>query len=149
MADSGNQQIKIFSPEGKFVRKIGGPRSFSNPVHCVQCNKYLIVSDNHEHCIKVFDRKGKYQYQFGKLGEGDGKFKYPQCLAVNKSGHLLVCDSGNHRIQIFELDGKFIGKFGSKGSNLGELDCPYSVGVLSNGRIVVCDSGNDRIQIFE
>ena len=125
------------------------PRSFSNPVHCVQCNEYLIVSDYHEHCIKVFDRKGNYQYQFGKQGKGNGEFEYPRCLAVNKSGHLLVCDSGNHRIQIFELDGKFIGKFGTKGRHLGELNCPYSVGVLSNGRIVVCDSHNNRIQIFE
>ena len=143
------KEIKIFSPKGKFVRKIGGPRSFSSPVHCVQCNEYLIVSDYHEHCIKVFDREGNYQYQFGKQGEGNGEFKYPRCLAVNKSGHLLVCDSGNHRIQIFELDGKFIGKFGTQGRHLGELNCPYSVGVLSNGRIVVCDSHNNRIQIFE
>ena len=149
VADPVNKEIKIFSPKRKFVRKIGGPRSFSSPVHCVQCNEYLIVSDYHEHCIKVFDREGNYQYQFGKQGVGNGEFKYPRCLAVNKSGHLLVCDSGNHRIQIFELDGKFIGKFGTQGRHLGELNCPSSVGVLSNGRIVVCDSHNNRIQIFE
>ena len=60
------------------------------------------------------DRRGKYQYQFGKQGEGDGEFKHPESLAVNKSDHLLVCDRGNHRIQIFDLNGKFLGKFGKK-----------------------------------
>ena len=46
VADSGNKLIKIFSPEGKFVRKVGGPGFFSQPVHCVQYDRYLVVSMN-------------------------------------------------------------------------------------------------------
>ena len=149
VADSGNKLIKIVSPDGKFVMKIGGQGSFTSPVHCVQCDRYLIVSDNSEHCIKVFDRNGNFQYKFGKQGGGDGEFKYPVCLSVNKLGHLIVSDRGNDRIQVFELNGKFVGKFGTKGSNLGEFKKPTSVAVLSNGRIVVTDSVNHRIEIFE
>ena len=149
VADFGHKLIKIFSPDGKFLMKIGGQGSFTHPVHCVQCDRYLIVSDNAEHCIKVFDRNGNFQYKFGKQGEGEGEFKLPVCLSVNKSGQLLVSDRGNNRIQVFELNGKFVGKFGTKGSNLGEFKYPTSVTVLSNGRIVVTDFINHRIQIFE
>ena len=149
VADFGHKLIKIFSPDGKFLMKIGGQGSFTYPAHCVQCDKYLIVSDRNEHCIKVFDRNGNFQYNFGKQGGGDGEFKYPVCLSVNKLGHLIVSDRGNDRIQVFELNGKFVAKFGTKGSNLGEFFNPYSVAVLSNGRIVVTDSVNHRIQIFE
>ena len=149
VADAGNKLIKIFSPDGKFLMKIGGPGSFTYPVHCVQCDRYLIVSDNKEHCIKVLDRNGNFQYKFGKKGEGDGEFNYPCDLSLNKSRQLMVCDSGNNRIQVFELDGKFVGKFGTKGSNLGEMNYPCSVAVLSNGRIVVSDQNNHRIQLFE
>jgi len=149
VADSGNKLIKIFSPDGTFVRKIGGPGTFSFPVHCVQCDEYLIVLDQGEHCIKVLDREGNYQYQIGKQGQGDGEFKLPSFLAVNKLGHLLICDSGNDRIQIFELNGKFLGKFGTDGSNLGEVRNPTSSAVLSNGRVVVCEYGNHRIQTFK
>ena len=149
VADSGDKLIKIFSPDGKFLMKIGGQSSFSFPIHCIQCDRYLIVSDNNEHCIKFLDRKGNFQYKFGKQGRGDGEFKYPHCLSVNKSGHLMVCDTGNDRIQVFEMDGKFVGKFGTKGSNLGEFSSPRSVAVLSNGRIVVSEWGNHRIQILE
>ena len=141
--------IKIFSPDGKFLTKIGGQGSFTFPEHCIQYERYLIVSDYWEHCIKVFDRKGNFQYKFGKKGGGDGELNSPSGLLVNKSGHLMVCDVNNDRIQVFELNGKFLGKFGRKGGNLGEFSNPISLAVLSNGQIVVCDAFNYRIQILE
>ena len=129
--------------------KIGGQGSFTYPVHCVQCDRYLIVSDSNEHCIKVFDRNGNFQYKFGKQGGGDGEFNSPRCLSVNKSGHLMVSDTGNHRIQVFELNGKFVSKFGREGENAGEFGRPISIAVLSDGRIVVSEFGNHRIQLVD
>ena len=139
----------IMWPDGKFLMKVGGQDSFTFPFHCVQCDRYLIVSDCNEHGLKVYDRNGNFQYKFGKQGGGDGELIKPRCLSVNKSGHLMVCDSGNNRIQVFELNGNFVGKFGTKGSNLGEFKDPWSVAVLSNGQIVVSDFSNHRVQIFE
>ena len=129
--------------------KIGGQGSLSDPVHCVQCGEYFIVSDRGEHCIKVFNREGHFQYKFGREGKGDGEFNCPAYLLANELQHLFVCDRENHRVQVVELNGKFIGKFGAKGSKLGEFNRPLSVAMLSNGRIVVCDEFNHRIQIFE
>ena len=149
IADVGNKLINVFSPDGKFPMKIGGEGSFSYPYHCVQCDRYLIVSDRDEHCLKVYDRNGNFQYKFGKKGGGDGEFNKPRCMSVNKSGHLMVCDSDNNRIQDFEPNGKFVGKFGINGSNLGEFRSPWSVSILSNGRIVVSDQLNHRVQMFE
>ena len=149
VADKGNKLIKIFTPDGRFVMKIGGQGSFSDPVHCVQCGVYFMVSDHDEHCIKVFNREGHFQYKFGKQGQGDGEFNKPSYLLVNESQHLFVCDRYNHRVQVFELNGKFIGKFGTEGSKLGEFNQPLSVAMLSNGRIVVSDEWNHRIQTFE
>ena len=151
VADTGNKLIKIFSPDGKFLLKFGGEGSFSYPFHCVQCDSYLVVSDTNcrKHCIKVYDRNGNFQYEFGEKGEGDGELKKPSSLSVNKSGHLMVCDGGNNSIQVFELNGKFVGKFGTQGNKLGEFNTPRSVAVLSDGRIVVCEHYNHRNQILE
>ena len=149
VADTDNKLIKIFTPDGRFVKKIGEEGSFSNPVHCVQCGEYFIVSDRGEHCIKVLNREGNFQYKLGKQGKGDGEFNKPGYLLVNESQHLFVCDEGNHRVQVFELNGKFIGRFGTEGSKLGELNSPLSVALLSNGQFVVSDQVNHRIQIFE
>ena len=149
VADTGNKLIKIFSSYGKFLMRIGGQGSFTFPIHCVQCDRYLIMSDRDGHCLRVYDKNGNFQYKFGKQGGGDGEFNTPRGLSVSKSGHLIVCDSGNNRIQVFQFSGKFVGKFGTKGSNLGEFKFPLSLAVLSNGRIVVCDGHNHRIQILE
>ena len=149
VADTGNKLIKMFTPDGRFVMKIGGHRSLSSPVHCVQFGKYLIVSDRDEHCIKVFNREGHFQYMFGKNGKQQGEFINPGYLSVTPSNHLFVCDYINHRVQVFELNGKFIWKFGAEGTKLGELNKPLSVAMLSNGQIVVADQCNHRIQIFE
>ena len=149
VVDRGNKLIKIFTPDGRFVMKIGGQGSLSDPVHCVQCGEYFIVSDSSEHCIKVFNREGHFQYKFGKKGKGDGEFNDPRYLLVNESQHLFVCDHQNHRVQVFELDGKFIGKFGTEGSNLGEFNKPLSVALLNNGQFLVSDQCNHRIQIFQ
>ena len=149
VADAGNKLIKIFTPDGRFVMKIGGKFSFSLPVHCVQCGEYFIVSDSNTHYIKVYNRKGHFQYLFGKEGERDGDFNCPRFLSVTQSRQLFVCDMNNHRIQVFELDGKFVGKFETNGTKLGEFKEPFSVAVLSNDQIVVCDKNNHRIQIFQ
>ena len=149
VVDRGNKLIKIFTPDGRFVMKIGGRGSLINPVHCVQCGEYFIMSDRGEHCIKVFNREGHFQYKFGKQGKGDGEFNYPRFLSVTQSKHLLVCDKDNHRIQVFELDGKFVEKFGTEGSKLGEFNKPFSVTVLRNDQIVVCENPKSRIQIFQ
>ncbi|XP_022794156.1 E3 ubiquitin-protein ligase TRIM71-like, partial [Stylophora pistillata] len=146
---SGNNLIHMFSPKGHYLNKFGGGGSLTRPIHCIQCEKYLIVSDRDEHCIKVFDRNGNFLYRFGNKGEGDGEFNNPYCLSINKAGHMMVCDSLNHRVQVLDLSGKFITKFGSKGDKKGEFNAPISAAVLSDGRIVVSEFSNHRIQIFE
>ena len=149
VADSGNNVVKIFSLNGHFLRKIGEERSFNRPCHCIQYDNYLIVSDSDEKYIKVFNKDGHSSYKFGKRGSGNGEFREPCCLSVNKAGHLMVCDRANHRVQVFELSGKFVAKFGTKGRGKGEFNGPVSTAVLRDGRTVACDLRNHRIQIFE
>lgn len=153
VADTGNRVVKIFTPEGNFLREIGtrfesGEPSFCYPCHCVQVNKYFVVSDTFAHEIKVFDQEGTFLYQFGKKGDGDKGLVHPRCLAVDKVEHLLVCDHGNNRIQVFEPEESgltLIGTIGNGGNSKVELKQPFSVGVLSDGRIVVKDVGNKRL----
>ena len=106
------------------------------------------MSDCDEHCMKVYDKNGNFQYKFGKKGGGDGEFNNPHCLSVN-SGKLMVCDSGNKRIQIVELKGNFFGKFDTKSSKEGEFISPWSLAVLSNDQIVVSGISTNYVHIFE
>jgi len=149
VADTENKLIKIFSPSGQFLRKFGGEGSLVDPRHCIQNENYFIVSDAGDHCIKVFDREGTFLYKFGKEGDGDGEFRGPRCLSIDKAGHLVVGDYDNGRVQVFQLSGKFSANFGGNGIKIGEFRRPTSTAVLTDGRIVVSDFSNHRIQIFE
>ena len=148
VADADNNLIKIFTPSGQFLRKFGEDL-LVDPCHCIQEDQYFIVSDDGHHCVKVFNTDGDFLYRFGSEGEGDGEYKEPQCLSLDKAGHLMVCDSENHRVQVLEVNGKFFTKFGRYGSEIGELNGPTSTAVLTDGRIVVTDCDNNRIQIIE
>ncbi|XP_029179755.2 E3 ubiquitin-protein ligase TRIM71-like [Acropora millepora] len=144
VTDSGNRSIKIFTLDGRFLRRIGV--SFRDPVHCIQHDNYFFVSDR---CIKVFDKQGKFLYQFGTFGRQDGQLNQPSFLSVDRAGHLLVCDSSNHRVQVFKLNGEFVTNFGAYGSKEGNFLHPSSTAILTDGRIIVTDKSNDRVQVFE
>ena len=144
-----NKLIKIFSPGGQFKRKLGGQGSLSLPLHCIQTEQYFIVSDEGEHCIKVFDLEGSFVFKFGKKGNKEGEFNRPGYLSVNRDGHLMVCDLRNNRVQLFELSGNFVTKFGTCGRGEGEFMYPVSTANLSDARIVVCDGDNNGIQIYK
>ncbi|XP_029194580.2 E3 ubiquitin-protein ligase TRIM71-like [Acropora millepora] len=147
VADPGNKSIKIFSLDGRFLRRIGEEGSLMKPIHCIQHNNYFIVLD--DHCIKVYDKQGKFLYQFGRRGAGDGDFDNPGCLSVDRAGHLLLSDLMNHRVQVFKLNGVFVTKFGERGEERGEMNTPISTAILSNGRVIVTEFGNHRVQVFE
>ena len=77
---------------------------FTYPYHCLQHDKYLIVTDRNEHCIIVFDRDWDCLYNFGKKRTVEGEFHRPRCLLVKKAGQLLVLfNSMTPRVQVFEL----------------------------------------------
>ncbi|XP_015779059.1 PREDICTED: E3 ubiquitin-protein ligase TRIM71-like [Acropora digitifera] len=137
--DQNNRvKLEIRNPVGqRFLRRIGEEGSFIKPVYCIQHDNYFIATDNRNHCIKVFDKEGKFLYNFGKKGDGDGEFNSPRCLSVDKAGHLLICDFLNSRVQVFKLSGEFITKFGVPDKEKGTFGFPISTAVLSNGRIIV------------
>ena len=149
VADSNNKSIKIFTLDGRFLRRIGEEGSFIYPIHCIQHDNFFIVSDKEDHCIKVFDKQGNFLFKFGTRGAGDGEFNEPHLLSMDRAGHLLVCDSSNHRVQVFKLNGEFVAKFGASGKEEGDFNQPTSTAILCDGRIIVTDFGNDRIQVFE
>ena len=148
VANFDNKSIKIFT-DGQFLRRIGEEGSFNHPVHCIQHDNCFIVSDNGDHCVKVFDKQGKFLYNFGMKGAGEGEFDSPRFLSVDKAGHLLVCDSLNHRVQVFKPNGEFITKFGTSGMEKGKFNMQISTVVLSDGRVIVTEFHNHRVQVFE
>ncbi|KAL9968711.1 hypothetical protein ACROYT_G020829 [Oculina patagonica] len=147
VCDTGNKCVRFFSTEGNILKTIG-VGWLHMPFDCLCHEDKIFVSDREAHVIKVYNNNGRFLYEFGKRGTGDGELNHPTGLAVDKTGHLLVCSEDNHRVQVFTLDGKFVTKFGEIGEELGQIRRPTTASILKSGRIVVCEFGNNRLQIF-
>ena len=108
----------------------------------------IVVADDCNHRVQVFDSNGTFLRSFGHKGENAGEFSRPDGIAVDKDGKIFVADSYNHRIQIFSWEGRHLGSFGGKGSLDSQLSDPWGLSLDSNGNVIVADAGNKLIKIF-
>ena len=108
----------------------------------------IVVADEGNHRVLVFDSNGTFLRSFGHRGENAGEFKYPFGVAINKDRNIFVADNENNRIQIFSWEGRHLGSFGGKGSLDSQLLHPWGLSLDSTGNVIVADTGNKLIKIF-
>lgn len=67
------------------------------------------VSDGYGNSRVVkFSKEGRYLFEWGKKGTGQGEFNTPHGICVNKAGDVYVADRENNRIQVFDARGNFM-----------------------------------------
>jgi len=112
----------------------------------VNAQNDIIVADTNNHRIQIFDKEGRFKFQFGEVGKRDGQLLYPNRVAVVKtSGDIIVTErSPTHQIQIYNQYGQFVRKFGA---NI--LQHPRGVTVDNKGRIIVVECKVMRVIIFD
>ena len=76
-----------------------GQFCFPNGVTVDQRNSQIMVADNSNHCIQIFDEKGTFLRVFGSQGKDDGQFSNPRGVVVDQQGNYVVADYSNCRIQ--------------------------------------------------
>lgn len=69
----------------------------------------IFVCDEKDHCIKVFDTKGKFKYRIGKQGKGPGELLNPESIFI--AHNKIYISNSNRRINVFDLNGTFIDNF--------------------------------------
>ena len=60
----------------------------------------IVVADNQNHRVQVFDSNGTFLRSFGHKGKNAGAFKNPTGIAIDKDRKILVSECYNHRVQI-------------------------------------------------
>ena len=108
----------------------------------------VVVADNQNHRVQVFDSDGTFLRSFCHNGENAGKLKNPTGIAIDKDRKIIVSENLNHRVQIVSWEGRHLGSFGGKGSLDSQLSDPMGLSLDSTGNIIVADSGNKLIKIF-
>ncbi len=108
----------------------------------------LLISDDFNHRIQVFNSGLELIRSFGSQGKEPGQLWYPKGIAVDSEGCIYVADCWNHRVQKFDSEGNYLTHFGSYGSQKGQLNEPYDIWIESSGQLVVVERYNHRIQFF-
>jgi len=127
----------------------GGDGQLTFPIGItVDSSDNIIVADQSNDRIQVFNSSGVFQNKYGGIGNADGLLDDPGGVTVDSSGNIIVSDTEHHRIQIFNSAGTFQSKFGSLGDGNGQFNFPRRIAVDSLNNIIVADSKNHRIQVF-
>ena len=108
----------------------------------------IVVADEFNHRVQVFDSNGTFLKYFGHQGKNAGEFSHPFGIAIDKDRNIFVADYGNHRVQILSWEGRHLGSFGGQGGLDSQLSYPFGLSLDSTGNVIVADSGNKLIKIF-
>ncbi|KPM09049.1 NHL repeat containing protein [Sarcoptes scabiei] len=114
-------KVFIFNLQGVLLNSFDCSEQiqFPNAV-AVSRKEEIFISDNRNHCVKVFTFTGEFIRQIG----GQGITNYPIGVCLNESANqLLVIDNYNNlNVTIFRLDGQLIGAFESSAKHQQCLD---------------------------
>lgn len=150
LTDVGLHQVFKFTPEGKLLLTLGEravPGSdhahFNLPTDvAVLRDGSFYVSDGYKNTrVMKFSADGKFDFEWGTKGKGNGEFNLPHGIAIDTQGRVIVCDRENERLQIFDDRGRFIAAW--KGPHLGK---PYGVEAGPEGRLIIIDGGSPSLK---
>jgi len=96
--------LRVFTERGVLLRSIGaeGDSALDSSLWApfgvtVDAESNVIVVDEFNHKVKIFDRDGK----FLRILEG-AKLNHPRQVILDADGRLIISNSGVHEIQIWE-----------------------------------------------
>jgi len=96
-----------------------------------------------------FDRNGNLLSSFGSKGSGNGEFRFPLGIDIDKSGKVYIADSGNHRLQVFSPEGKFIDKINIHSKDKHPADPTDVVVDDTRNRCYIVDNDNHYILVYD
>jgi DNA-binding beta-propeller fold protein YncE len=154
VTDPAISAVHIFDPAGRKYKLIDRRDASRDPMIAPQCvavdeKDNIYITDSEAGKVFVFDPKGKTRKVFGSLRRGEGFFKRPTGIAIDReTRRVYVTDTLADRVYILDSDGKVLRSFGRRGEEEGQFNFPIEVQV-KDGAVVVVDAMNFRVQLFD
>lgn len=153
VADTGNSQIQVFSPNGKHLLNFGQGK-LNYPFALIYRDQRLYVADPNLMKVFVFNDKGEEEQPLADKLHLPASSKLsevvrPTAIQAGPDGNFYLADVGNQAIVVLDPKGKLIRYFGSGGTEDGRFQYPNGLWLNKKGDIYVADSNNGRIEIFD
>jgi Mg-chelatase subunit ChlD/DNA-binding beta-propeller fold protein YncE len=139
LADSGNDRVQVFGPDGTFVRTIGGsgaPEALSRPSDVAVQGSVVFVSDTGNDRVALFTVEGEY------VGEWPG-LAQPWGIASAADGRVAVLENGAGRVSVFRADGQTLATWELGSTSLRGAD------FTPDGRLAVADAGSAVVRLLD
>lgn len=147
VADSERNAIVVFNPQERYETAFG--RQGMRPVSVAVHGERLYVCDLQGQRVEIMNRRtGEKIGEFGRAGDGDGEFRVPLGVDVDRRGFVYVSDMMRSRMQKFTPDGQYLGGFGEMGDYAGSFARPKQLAVDNDGIIYVIDAAFQNVQMF-
>lgn len=157
VADSGNNRIRIFAPDGTLLASDFNTGSmfsqffWPNDVALAPDGDIYVCQISGTANVKKFDKDRNYLSDVGASGSKTGQYQTPYAIDTDPDGSLYVLDNSFGQAGVLKYDsgGNFLTKWGTYGVNDGQFAAPDGIAVGSSGRVYVSDTLNNRVQVFD
>ncbi|PIR15435.1 MAG: hypothetical protein COV48_14415, partial [Elusimicrobia bacterium CG11_big_fil_rev_8_21_14_0_20_64_6] len=152
VADTGNQRIDAFSPEGVFLfgfgPKVGGYMLLEPVALAWDDAGFIYFVDKGLKRVFKCEPSGAYINSWGGEGDGPGEFKAPVSIAFDGQNYLYTLDEDLRRVSVHTKDGKWLADFFAGGNQERELLKPVAVSVQGD-KLVIADAGKSRLVSYD
>ncbi|XP_078584375.1 uncharacterized protein LOC144866691 [Branchiostoma floridae x Branchiostoma japonicum] len=125
-------EVLVFWPHGTLVKTVGQQQGMKYPWYItVDGEGNILVSDCENCCVYVYNEDGRFLFQFGGEGSGEGQLKDPRGICTDRAGNIIVADGGNNRVEMFDKTGKFLKHIST------DMETPLAVATAPQGQLVV------------
>lgn len=147
------QNIPIETNEQNLIRTI-------KQVKIIE-DRIFLLEESSERKVLVFDIKGRFLSQIGKIGQGPGEFNIPSQLHVDiEKRHLVIADLGKMELVYYDLDsyGYISRKSMPDFSEIIWLNDTCHISYLTSGHktrtrekyyLMLCEESEQDIQYFD
>lgn len=156
VADTGNNRIIRFTPDGRFVDSVGGfgfqQQQFDRPLDISAKNGLdIFVADYNNERIERYDKNLNPISSLRpdpRLPERL-QFGFPSSVDISKHGELFIADTENNRILKINTFGTPELSFGDFNWGEGRLEHPVKIEVTPWDMVYVADQQSNRIVVFD
>lgn len=149
VADTGNDRIQIFNPDGTFDNQFGesgsGEGQFRAPSGvAVNSKGNIYVADTRNKMLKAFTADGMFLFAKGPQ-IGNVTLQSPVAVRCDENKNVYILDSVLKKVVVTDAMGKFLRLWDDSGS----LQEPAGLATDGKGFFYILDKGSFNIKIFD
>ncbi|OGR45003.1 MAG: hypothetical protein A2X35_06300 [Elusimicrobia bacterium GWA2_61_42] len=149
VADTGNDRVQIFNPDGTFSNMFGesgsGDGQFKGPASvAVNAKGNIYVADTRNRKVKAFSPDGIFLFAVGPE-VGNLILSNPVAVRCDENKNVYVLDAALKKVVVLDAMGKFLRIWDDSGS----LQDPASLTYDGKGFFYILDRATFNVKIFD